>query len=71
MAWPTVAGSGALTIDGNFQVHSTHSILVNARANIASGEGIISLGNVITAPSSLGALEAGVIYVESGSLTRS
>lgn len=66
MSWPTLPGSGALTIDGDFTVASAHNFLQGALANVASGQVVFALGNVTTAPSSLGGLEGGVFYVESG-----
>ena len=68
MAWPTIPGSGALTVDGDFQVASTHNVLVGEDANIASADNVFALGNAPTAPSSLGGLNGGVLYVQSGSL---
>jgi len=68
MAWPTIPGSGNLTIDGQFLVQSTHSILVGGGSNIASGQNVIAIANTLDAPNSLGGLTGGVLYVLSGSL---
>jgi hypothetical protein len=67
MSWPTIPGSGALTIDGSFTVSSAHNILLGERANIGSGANVLAIGNVQTNPASLG-FEGGILYVESGHL---
>ncbi len=68
MVWPTVPGTGGLTIEGEFTVASAHNILVGESADVASGQNVLALGNVVTAPSSLGGLNTGVVYVQSGAL---
>lgn len=68
MAWPTIPGSGDLTIDGSFKVASTQNILIGENSNIMSGQNVIAIGNAITAPSSLGSISGGTLYAENGHL---
>src|SRR3990167_1066686 len=68
MAWPTVPGSGGLTIDGDFRVASTHNILLGSAADAASAQNVLALANALTDPVSLGGQTSGKLYVHSGTL---
>jgi len=68
MGWTGSPGSGALTVDGTVTLTASGSFLVGSGANVASGVGVLAIGNVHTVPSSLASLIGGVLYVQSGGL---
>lgn len=68
MVWATAVGSGPLEIDGDFTTPSAHNWFLGSGLAPQSGQRVIVMGNVETAPSSLASLVGGIIYVESGHL---
>ena len=63
-------GSGPWTIDGHVTITASSNLCVGSGSFASSGQLVIAMAEVITAPASLAALDGlgGVLYVQSGAL---
>lgn len=70
MGWTGQPGSGEVGIDGNVTITASANLHVGSGALPGSGQVVIAMGEAVTIPASLAALDGagGVLYVQSGAL---